>query len=125
MPLAAAGLAGALQAALEALDAAARIDELLLARVERVALRADLDVELRLRRAGLERVSAGARHRGDHVLGMDTGFHCSLKIAAACSGSTLPPEPTPARPGPASTFPARTAAAAAAPAGSHASLARA
>src|SRR6478752_7390100 len=122
--LAAAWLAGALQAALEALDATARIHELLLARVERVALRADLDVQLGLRRAGLERVSAGTRHRGDDVLGMDVGFHCSLKIAAACFGSTLPPETITATFRPDSTLPARTAPAAAAPAGSHASLAR-
>src|SRR3954469_13022147 len=44
--LAATCLAGALQATLEALDATARVDELLLARVERVALRAELDVQL-------------------------------------------------------------------------------
>src|SRR5689334_13819598 len=117
--------AGALQAALEALDATARVHELLLARVERVALRADLDVQLGLRRAGLERVSAGARHRGDDVLGMDAGFHCPLKIAAACFASTLPPETITATSGPASTLPASTAAAAAAAAGSQASLARA
>src|ERR1041384_6767863 len=42
-----------LEAALEALHPAARVDELLLARIERVAVRADLDVQLRLRRAGL------------------------------------------------------------------------
>src|SRR5262249_44733195 len=121
--LAATCLAGALQAALEALDAAARVDELLLARVERVALRADLDVQLGLRRASLERVSAGARHCREDVLGMDAGFHCSLKIAAACFASTLPPETITATPRPASTLPARTAPAAAAPAGSHASFA--
>src|SRR2546427_5816246 len=49
MSLAAAGAAGLLQPALEALDAAARVHQLLLARVERVAVRADLDVQLRLR----------------------------------------------------------------------------
>ena len=43
--------AGLLEAALEALHPAARVDELLLARVERMALGADLDVELGLRRA--------------------------------------------------------------------------
>src|SRR5215469_14792008 len=123
-PLAAAGAVGALQATLEALDAAARVHELLLARVERVALRADLDVELGLGRAGLERVPAGARHRGDDVLGMNIGLHCPLKIAAACSGSTLPPETITTTPGPDSTLPARIAPAAAAPAGSHASFAR-
>src|SRR6266566_5384994 len=122
--LAATCLVGALQAALEALDATARVHELLLARVERVALRADLDVQLGLRRAGLERVPTGARHRGEDVLGMDAVFHCLLKIAAACAGSTLPPETITATPRPASTLPASTAPAAAAAAGSHASFAR-
>src|SRR6266480_444307 len=111
-------LAGALQASLEALDATARVHELLLARVERVALRADLDVQLGLGRPGLERVPTGARHRGEDVLRMDVGLHCSLKIAAACCGSTLPPETITATPRPGSTFPASTAPAAAAPAGS-------
>src|SRR5581483_267046 len=115
---------GALEPALEALDPSAGVHELLLARVERVALRADLDVQLRLRRTDLERVPAGARHRREHVIGMDTGLHRSARIAAACCGRTFPPETTtvvvPAR----STFPARTAAVAAAPAGSQASLAR-
>src|SRR2546430_12594633 len=50
---------GALEALLEALDPAARVDQLLLARVERMAVRADLDVELGLRRPRLERVPAG------------------------------------------------------------------
>src|SRR3954466_11796702 len=40
---------GALEPTLEALHPAARVEELLLARVEGMALRADLDVELRLR----------------------------------------------------------------------------
>src|SRR5882672_756300 len=53
---------GALEALLEALHPAARVDELLLAGVERMAVRADLDVELGLRRPRLERVPAGARH---------------------------------------------------------------
>ena len=65
--LAAACAAGALEPALEALDAAAGVHELLLARVERVAGRADLDVELGLRRARLRtccrRSSARSRAR--------------------------------------------------------------
>src|SRR5436305_13309209 len=40
---------GPLEPLLEALEASARVDELLLARVERVAVRADLDVQLGLR----------------------------------------------------------------------------
>src|ERR671934_2053116 len=55
LPLAA---AGALEPALEALDAAAGVDELLLARVEGMACRADLDVQLGLRRPGHELVAA-------------------------------------------------------------------
>src|SRR5262245_34247213 len=47
LPLAAGG------ATLEALDPATRVDQLLLARVEGVARGADLDVQLRLRRAGI------------------------------------------------------------------------
>src|SRR5207248_8894587 len=116
---------GALESALEALDPSAGVHELLLARVEGVALGADLDVQLRLGRADLERVPAGARHRRQHVIGMDTGLHRPPRIAAACSATTLPPETT-ATVGPArSTFPARIAATAAAPAGSQASFARA
>src|SRR2546423_5919240 len=61
MPLAAARAAGLLEPALEALDAPARVDQLLLAGVERMAVRADLDVELGLRRTRLERVPAGTR----------------------------------------------------------------
>jgi hypothetical protein len=57
--LAAAGAAGLLQPALEPLDPAAGVDELLLAGVERVAVRADLDMELGLRGTRLERVPAG------------------------------------------------------------------
>src|SRR5438876_12299976 len=53
--LTAAGAAGLLEPALEALDTAARVHQLLLARVERVAVRADLDVQLRLRGARGER----------------------------------------------------------------------
>src|SRR5581483_11885921 len=119
------GALGALEPALEALDPSAGVHELLLARVEGVALGADLDVQLRLGRMDLERVPAGARHRGEHIFGMDTGLHRSARIAAAWWGTEFPPETTttvgPAR----STFPASTAAAAAAPAGSQASFARA
>ena len=43
---------GALELAVEAVDAAGRVDELLLAREEGVALRADLDAEIALGGAG-------------------------------------------------------------------------
>src|SRR3954470_6364847 len=48
---------------------AAGVDELLLAGVERVAVRADLDVQLRLGGAGPELVAARAAHVGLYVLG--------------------------------------------------------
>src|SRR5213078_2052033 len=69
-------------AALEALDAAAGVDELLPPRVERVAVRADLDVDLGLGRARRELVAARAAHVGLDVLGMDSGLH----LASECSG---------------------------------------
>src|SRR6266508_1583259 len=75
-PLGAAGApAGLLQPALEPLHASAGVHELLLARVERVALGADLDVEIALGRARLEGVPARAGHRGENVLGMSVGLH--------------------------------------------------
>src|ERR671923_1070457 len=82
--------AGLLEAALEALHPAARVEQLLLARVERVAVRADLDVQLGLRRARLELVAAGAANGRQDVLGMDSGLHRSARIATAVLGATLP-----------------------------------
>src|SRR5204862_7472045 len=115
-----------LEAALEPLHPAARVDELLLARIEGVAVRADLDVQLRLRRAGLEGVPAGAVDRREHVFGVDTGLHRPARIATAVSAATLPPETTTETAfAPSSgTFPDRSAATPAAPAGSQASFAR-
>src|SRR4029450_398614 len=126
-PLAAApSPAGLLEAPLEALDPAAGVHQLLLPRVERVAVRADLHVEVRLRRTRDELVAARAADRGDDVLGMDAGFHCSARIAAAVWGATLPPETTAATVSPSSsgTLPASSAAAVAAPASSQASFIR-
>src|SRR4051812_6135724 len=64
-------------ATLEPLDASARVDQLLPARVERVAVRADLDVDLGLRGARRELVAARAAHVGFDVLGMDFSLHGS------------------------------------------------
>ena len=50
-----AGIAGAGELVLELLDAAGRVDELQLARVERMASVANIDLQLRLRAAGDER----------------------------------------------------------------------
>src|ERR671918_1173016 len=121
--LAAARAAGLLEPALEPLHPTARVDELLLARVERMALGADLDVQLGLRGARPELVAARAGHVGEDVLGMDVGLHRPARIPAAVSRATFPPETTQTV-RPPSTFPERTAAAAAAPAGSQASFAR-
>src|ERR687897_1734677 len=117
--LSAAGAAGLLEPALEALHSAAGVHQLLLARVERVARGAHVDVDLRLRRAGLELVAAGAADVGRNVLGMDTGLHRRARIAEAVCVATFPPETTAAVPF-ASTFPARIAATPTAPAGPHA-----
>ena len=115
--------AGLLEAALEALHPTAGVDELLLPRVERMALGADLDVELLLRRARPELVAARARDVRQDVVGMDVGLHRLARIPAAVCAATFPPETMQTvRAG--STLPASTAATAAAPAGSQASFAR-
>ena len=64
----------------EALHASRRIDEALLAGEERVALRADVRVNLGLRGASLERIAAGALHSRRMILGMDIGFHANLDV---------------------------------------------
>src|SRR5439155_17395250 len=65
------------RATLEALNPATCVEKLLLARVERMARRADLDVQLRLRGARVELVPARAANVGEHVLGVDPGLHAS------------------------------------------------
>src|SRR5205807_7651439 len=70
-------------AALEALDAAARVDQLLLAGEEGMALVAELDVEVGLRGTGGERVAARTLHGGRHVLGMDVLLHDAPKRQAS------------------------------------------
>src|SRR5471030_1821326 len=62
-------------ALLEALDAASGVDELGLAREERMAVRADLEAELGPRALGLPRVSARAMHGHVMVLGVDFLLH--------------------------------------------------
>ena len=61
----------------EALDAAGGINELLLAGEERMAIRADFDIQLVAldRRTSREIVPAGAMHRNGVIVGVDTGFH--------------------------------------------------
>src|SRR6476646_10480948 len=62
-------------AAIEPLDPAAGVHELLLAGVEGVARRADLHVKLRLRGARIELVAARAAHVGERVVGVDPRLH--------------------------------------------------
>ena len=64
----------------ELLDTAARLDVALTSREERMAFRANIDVELFLRGARLERVATAAGDRSLVVLRMDTLFH-SLHLA--------------------------------------------
>src|SRR5256885_2248412 len=107
---------GFFEALLEALDATAGVDQLLLAGVERMARGADLDVQLGLRGTRRERVPAAAVHGREHILGMDSGLHLRARIAAAVCRATLPPETIstgrapaslPPHQGPPSTPPAR------------------
>src|SRR5581483_5696130 len=71
-----AGSTGALGGpAPEPLDPAAGVNQLLLARIERMALRADLHVELGLRGARVEVVAARAVDVREDVFGMDVGLH--------------------------------------------------
>ena len=111
--LAATGRAGLLETLLEALDATTAVHELLLTRVERVAVRADLDVKLRLRGTSRELGSTRAGDMREDVLGMDLGLHRPARIAEAVSALTLPPETTVTTVLP-STAPVSTAAVAAA-----------
>src|SRR5438128_203003 len=70
---------------LEPLDAASGVDELLLAGIEGMALRAKLDVELRLRGTRRERIAARAANVRRHVLGMDTCLHVPLLSGVVAS----------------------------------------
>src|SRR5512133_279104 len=62
-------------ALLEAVDTAGRVDQLLLAREERVAFRADLDAEVALGRTGLPGFAARAVDLNRVVLRMDFCLH--------------------------------------------------
>src|SRR5215475_4450980 len=63
--------------ALEPGDTAARVEDLLLAGVERVAVGADIGVDLSvLRRAASRKgVTAGAGHLGHHIIGVNVPLH--------------------------------------------------
>src|SRR5215467_7037623 len=74
---------------LEPRDAAAGVEDLLLAGVERVAVRADLDVDRAAGRGAPrgERVPAAARHVGDVVLGVNVSLHCDNSCLERSPGS--------------------------------------
>jgi hypothetical protein len=61
--------------AIEALDAACRVDQLLFPGEKRVATRADLEPDLRLGGSRLPRLSTSAVYGRIHVLRMNIGFH--------------------------------------------------
>lgn len=65
----------AAKALVEALNASAGVNQLLLARVERVALGANFDVDLRLGRAGLDHIAARTGDGAVNVVRVDALFH--------------------------------------------------
>jgi len=67
----------AFESAHEALDLAGGIDDSLLARVERVALIAEVDPQARPGRLRYPGVAAGANHGRFLVLRVNTRLHCS------------------------------------------------
>src|SRR6185437_6418047 len=73
----------------EALDATSGVENALLARVEWMALRADIHLEDGLRAADGEGIATSARYRGLNILGVNSGFHgyswaaLALLVAAA------------------------------------------
>jgi hypothetical protein len=78
----------------ELVDATAGVDDLLLARVERVAVGADFNLQIvPERRPRQERVTAAAADGGLFVLRVDSGFHDllgdirPLEKGAQCSGA--------------------------------------
>jgi len=62
----------------EAFDAACRIDELLFAGKERVARRANFNIDVLYGRTSLYHVAAGASDLGELVFRVDTLFHISI-----------------------------------------------
>jgi hypothetical protein len=72
---------------IELLDAAGGVEELLLARIERVAVRANLDGDFGQRGAGRELSAAGARYFGvSKSLWMDLRFHSPPIISSVARG---------------------------------------
>src|SRR5262245_16958891 len=63
--------------AAELLDAARRVHQLLLAGVVRMAVGADFDVDLWLRRSSFDDVAADADDLGVRITRVDSGLHCA------------------------------------------------
>jgi hypothetical protein len=64
--------------ALKALDSSGGIDQTLLPRVERMAIRAHFNADLRQGGTCFEGIAACARHQAAAVCGMDISFHMLL-----------------------------------------------
>ena len=65
------------EALVELGNTSAGIDQLLLAREERVTLRADFHANILLRRTCLNHITAGAFNSSLLIIGMDSFLHCS------------------------------------------------
>jgi len=84
-----AGSLRALGPAAEPLDLTAGVDQALLAREVRVAPRADVDAQVLLRGARLERVAAAASDGGGGVVGVDLGLHLGSISSSRRAGTPL------------------------------------
>jgi hypothetical protein len=74
----------------EFIDAAAGIHNFLLARVERMAIGANFDLQILANgRASLEMVAAGASDRDDFVIWMNAGFHGNLDMSVAAESMSI------------------------------------
>src|SRR3972149_8219391 len=83
-------MGGALEPLLEALDLAGGVDDGLLAGEERVAVRADVDVQRLLRGADLELgMARAADDLGGVVLGMDVWLHALSPVAAPTAAGAM------------------------------------
>ena len=80
LPASETGIAGADELLPKLLDPARRVDVLQLARIERMAGVADVDLQLRPGAASGEGVSAAAGDGAIHVLGMDFVFHVQISL---------------------------------------------
>src|SRR5690606_2509576 len=78
----------------ETLHPAGRVDQLLLARVERVAVGADIRGDLALGGTSRESVATGAFHHGRGVYGMDVFLHRCLEFELACKYIGFRPQDT-------------------------------